>query len=377
MTPRRSPLAVLSLAWLAASCGGGGGGFQMPPVRVEVSAVQNEVVRDRFRALGTVEASEIVKVVSEVNAVARALPFAEGQPVRRAELLAQLDDAEIAAEALRAEALRDQARSSLDRVQQLHEQGAASPQERDDASAAFKVAEANLRLAEARLSKTRILSPLDGVIGRRLVSPGAFLRVGDPITEVAALDPVKVTFAAPERFAAHLRAGGTVQVTTTAYPGRRFAGHVQVVDPILDPGTRTVQLIATVPNRGRLLRPGMSADVSATLAERPAALTVPDEAVFAQGEQMFVYVVKPDSTVARQAVAIGSRDSARVEITHGLGAGDLVVRAGHQKLFDGARVQPVPEGGVAAAPGAPPAPAAQAPRARRGSAQAAPAGGAR
>jgi membrane fusion protein (multidrug efflux system) len=346
---RAAGALLLPLLALAAGCGRPAAGFKMPPVPVEVAEVQAEAVRDRFRAVGSIEADEIVKVVSELNAVARELPFLEGQSVKRGQLLAQLDDREIAAEAQRAEALRDQARTNLERVRQLHAQNAASSQELDDASAGFKVAEANLAVAEAQLSKTRIVSPLSGVAGRRQVSPGAFLRVGDSITEVASLDVVKVHFAAPERFVSQLRTGGHIDITSTAYPGETFHGQVRVVDPIVDEGTRTVQLVATVVNPGRKLRPGMSADVSATLSERPNALTVPDEALFAQGDQTFVFVVKADSTVARQAVLTGTRDSAKVEIAQGLTAGERIVRAGHQKLYDGAKVMPIPSATMAGA----------------------------
>jgi membrane fusion protein (multidrug efflux system) len=353
-TIRSAAGAALLLALLPA-CAQKQAGFQMPPTPVEVASVQTETVRDRFRALGSVEANEIVQIVSEVNAVARALPFAEGQVVHRGQVLARLDDDEIGAEARRADALRDQAKVNHERARQLFEEKAASPQELDDASAALKVAEANAELAHARLNKTRIVSPLEGVIGRRLVSPGAFLRIGDSITEVASIDQVKIRFAAPERYTAQLRTGSEVEITTTAEPGQIFIGKVNLVNPILDPETRTVQLVAIAPNPGRRLRPGMSADVSATLAERPGALTIPDEAVFAQGDQNFVYVVAAD-TVSLRPIGIASRDSARVEVAHGLAPGDVVVRAGYQKLYPGAHVMPVPSGGAgggAAGGGAP------------------------
>ena len=348
-TIRGAAWAALLLPLIPA-CASKKGGFQMPPTPVEVASVQTETVRDRFRALGSVEANETVQIVSEVNAVVRALPFTEGQVVRRGQLLARLDDDEIGAEARRADALRDQAKVNHERAQQLFEQKAASPQELDDASASLKVAEANAQLAHARLNKTRITSPLDGMVGRRLVSPGAFLRVGDSITEVASVDRVKIRFAAPERFTAQLRTGSEVEITTTAQPGQVFVGQVSLVNPILDPTTRTVQLVAIAPNPGRRLRPGMSADVSATLAERPGALTIPDEAVFAQGDQSFVYVVAAD-TVSLRPIGIASRDSARVEVSHGLAPGDVVVRAGYQKLYPGAHVMAVPSGGAAAAGG--------------------------
>ena len=335
-------LPGLGLAVLVVSCGGAKrGGFAMPPVPVEVADVSGGPMVDRFRALGTIEAREIVKVVNELNAVVRQMPFTEGQAVAKGALLAQLDDDEIKAEALRAEALRDQAKTNHARVRQLSDQNAASPQELDDASAALKVAEANFEVANVRLQKTRIRSPLSGLVGRRLVSPGTFLRTGEAITEVADVDVVKIAFAAPERYLGQLHKGAEVEVRTTAYPGVTFTGRISVVDPILDPETRTVQLVAEIPNPGRRLRPGLSADVSATLAERAHALTVPDEAVFAQGDSNYVFVVHADSTVGRRAVTLGSRDSSRAEVLQGLSDGDVVVRAGHQKLFDGARVMPL------------------------------------
>jgi membrane fusion protein (multidrug efflux system) len=342
----------LVVAPLAGCAGRAGGGFEMPPVAVEVAEVHGEGITDRFRAVGTIEAGEMVKIVNEISAVVRELPFAEGQRVKKGDPLARLDDSELVAELARAEALRDQARTNHQRVRQLVEQQAASQQELDDASSALKVAEANAVVARTRYEKAHIRSPLTGVAGRRLVSPGAYLAVGTPITEVASVDIVKVGFSAPERYLPQLRRRAIVTITTTAYPGEVFHGDISVVDPILDAATHTVQLVARIHNRGGKLRPGMSADVTATLGARPHALTVPDEAVFSEGNQSFVYLVKADSTVMRQAVLLGTRDSSRAEVTQGLKAGDRVVRAGHQKLFEGAHVTPVPAAETAAPAGA-------------------------
>ena len=90
---------------------------------------------------------------------------------------------------------------------------------------------------------------------------------------------------------------------------------------------RTVQLVARVVNRGGMLKPGMSGNVAVTLAERENALVVPDEAVFAEGAQSFVFKVNPDSTVSRTAISLGIRDSSRVEVVHGLEPGVRVVRS--------------------------------------------------
>ena len=121
-----------------------------------------------------------------------------------------------------------------------------------------------------------------------------------------------------------------------------------VVDPVLDPATRNASILARVANPDGRLRPGMSADVEVVLAVRRGAVAVPAEAVFAQGGRMLVFEVQPDSSVVRRTVVLGLRQRDLVEVVDGLTAGVRVVRAGHQKLFDGARVLPIVDDGAAA-----------------------------
>lgn len=348
------PLTVLVLFTLATgpSCigsargkaagAGPGGGMQMPPTPVEVAAVESREVRDQFHALGSLEAEDIVLVSSQAGGIVASLPFAEGRAVRSGDLLVKLDDREVAAELLRDEAQRDQARSNLHRAEKLADEKLIADQELEDARTALRVAEATAAASRARLDQMHVRAPWPGLVGRRRVSPGAYLHAGDPVTELARVDEMKVSFPAPERYLGHLALGTPVSVIVPAFPGRSFAGRVSVVDPVIDTQTRSVQLVAKIPNPGRTLRPGMSADVAVTLAQRPGALVVPDEAVFAEGSQSFVYLVKADSTVAKTPVTLGTRDAGTVEIVHGLGAGQQVVRAGQQKLYEGAHVMPVP-----------------------------------
>jgi len=279
-----------------------------------------------------------------------ALPFEEGQAVRAGSLIARLDDHEFAAASARAAAQRDQARSNYERAKKLIAQSAIPQQALDDAGTALKVAEADANLARARFNKTRIVAPFTGIAGRRRISRGAYVSSGDVITDLARVDEMKVAFAAPERYLSLLRSGVPVDITTPAFPDAHFPGRISVVDPVIDPQTRTVQLLARIPNPSRRLRPGMSANVSVTFAERPGALVVPDEAVFAQGAQNFVFVVGDSNKVTLAPVTLGTRDSSQVEIVHGLSAGQKIVRAGHQKLFPGAKVMPV--GGDAGGPAA-------------------------
>jgi membrane fusion protein (multidrug efflux system) len=354
--------AVALMAGCSRESQEGGGGFSMPPLPVETELVKAEPVVDRFTAVGSLEASESIVVVAEIDAIVVALPFREGQAIAAGGMIAQLDDDELAAQVARAEAIRDQRRATYERIANIVEQRAGAPQDLDDAAAALKVADAELELARARLAKTRISAPFPGIAGRRLVSRGAFLRSGTPITDLARIDELRVNFTAPERLLGRLRRGATVTITTTAFPDDELSGTIDVIDPVVDPATRSARVVARVANRDGLLRPGMSADVSVVLSERPDALTVSNEAVFVQRGQTLVYVVQPDSSVAPRPVSLGLRQVDRVEIVAGLEAGDRVVHAGHQKLFPGAKVVPIdaaagaqPRGAAATAAAAAPA----------------------
>jgi membrane fusion protein (multidrug efflux system) len=313
----------------------------MPPMPVEIAEARVQKVTDRFEAVGTIEAMEAITVVSEIDGTIVGLPFDEGAQIQKGALIAHLDDAQLAAELARAEALHAQSHVMYDRVKSVVDQKAGTPQDLDDAAAGLKVADANLALAKSRLSKTRIKAPFDGMIGARKVSIGTFLRAGQAIADLANIDDIRVNFSAPERFLAQLTRGAAVSVSTTAFPGYTVEGKITAIEPMLDPGTRSARIIARVPNPGRKFRQGMSANIATVLSERGSAVTIPGEAVFAVGNQSFVYIVKPDSTASRVAVTLGTRLPDVVEILQGLEPGIHVVQAGHQKLFEGAKVIPV------------------------------------
>lgn len=321
--------------------GAQGGGFTMPPMPVEIAEVKEQNVADKFEAVGTIEAIEAVTVVSEIDASVINIPFEEGSRIKRGDIIAQLDDSQLAAEVSRAEALYKQSQAVYKRVKSIVEQNAGAPQDLDDAEASLKVSEANLQLAKARLAKTRITAPFDGIVGSRKVSVGTFLRTGNAITELANLNEIRVSFSAPERFLSQLKKGAVVNVSSPVYPGHIVNGRIIAIEPIIDSDTRSAKVVARVQNPDQKFRPGMSANVSVVLNERSNALTIPNEAVFANGNQSFVYVVNADSSVKLTAITAGLQLSDIVEVLQGLQPGMKVIQAGHQKVYDGAKVMPV------------------------------------
>lgn len=317
------------------------GGFKMPPMPVETAKVTESTVTDPFEAVGTIEAEDAITVVAEIDATVIDLPFKEGAAIAKGGLIAQLDDIQLRAEEERAKAILEQRKVTYERIKTITDEGLGTAQSLDDAAAALKVAEADLALIRARLLKTRIVAPFAGIVGARRVSPGAFVRAGTPITDLAQLQRLRVTFSAPERYYASLQRGAEVKVSTTAYSGYELAGRVEVIEPIVDQATRRAKIIARIDNPGVKFRPGMSANVTVVLSERENALVIPNEAVFVEGNQALVFVIQADSTVARTPVELGTRLRDRVEVLNGVAAGTMVVRTGHQKLFPGAKVMPI------------------------------------
>lgn len=333
---------------------GGGGGMQMPPTPVETAQVEAGTVDNVFSTVGTIDAAEMVAIVSEIDGTVERLPFREGDPLPKGAVIAQLDDASLEADYRRAEAVRDQRHASFNRVKQVVDAGAGAPQDLDDAEAALRVADAEATLAQVRLSKARISAPFGGVIGPRSVSPGTFVRAGEPIAEMAQIGEIKVTFNLPERYLAQLHRGAEVKIVVPAYADEPVTGQVDVVDPILDADTRNVRVIARAPNpEGRLL-PGMSADVELVLERRESALTIPSQAVVGEGRDFFVYKVGEDGSAMRTTVTLGTRTATSVEVLSGLAQGDVVVTAGQQKLYPGAKVMPLGAMGAGGPPGGAP-----------------------
>lgn len=320
---------------------GSGQQFSMPPMPAEVVSVKMRKMTDTFEAVGTIEAIEEITVVSEIDAVIKSLPFKEGSFVKKGDLIAQLDDEQLAAEFARSEALYVQVQARYNRIKILAEMNLGSEQELDDALAGLKVAEANLKYSSSRLSKTKIIVPFDGIIGTRKVSVGAFIRTGQKITELANLNHIRVLFSVPERFLAELKTNSPIVIYSSVYPGYEVAGKIIAIEPILNSETRNVRVVGYLKNPGQKFRSGMSANIVVVLSERPNALVIPNQSVFANGNQSFVYVVQQDSSVVQVPVTLGLQLSDVVEVLNGLQIGMQVVQAGHQKIFPGSKILPV------------------------------------
>jgi membrane fusion protein (multidrug efflux system) len=319
---------------------GGPAGMQVP---VETAKVQVGPIQRRLTAVGSLRSNESVIVRPEVAGRIAEIRFDEGQRVAHGQPLVVLDDSIYRAELEEAQASLELSQANYDRALDLLKRGAGTTKARDETLAELRQDEAALTLAKARLDKTMIRAPFDGVAGLRKVSAGDFVDVGQDMVNLEQIDPLKTDFRVAEVYLGAVRSGQRIEVGVDAFAGETFAGEVYAIDPLIDESGRSVVLRARLPNPDGRLRPGLFARVTLVLNERNDAIQVPEQALVPQGQDQFVFRVV-DGKAALTKVTAGIRRDGMVEITDGLGPGDEVVTAGQLKIRDGAPVAPVPAG---------------------------------
>jgi len=337
--------------------GGPPGGFAMP---VEAAPVKVGPSRRDIVAIGSLRSTESVMIRPEFAGRIVELGFAEGQKVRKGQVLVRLDASVERAEVAQAQASLAFSKSNYERADELMKRGAGTQRALDEARWKLRNDEATVNLMQARLEKLVINAPFDGVAGLRRVGLGDFVNVGADIVNIEMIDPLKVDFRVPEIFLSAVRNGQPISVAVDAFPDRRFPGEVYAIDPQIDTAGRSIVIRARIANPDDALRPGLFARVTLTLAVRENAVFVPEESLIPMGSQHFVLkLIDPPAGApfppgAKQAkntpVKLGDRRKGEVEIVEGLAAGDTVVTAGVLKVRDGMPVQPVPSPPVAAAP---------------------------
>lgn len=354
---------------------GGAGG----PTPVEVVRLAPTVVKEDLQAVGSLRSNESVILRPEVSGRIASIGFKDGQLVRKGQLLIGLDATLNEAEVAQARAEYDLALSNLKRSEDLASRKFISSSAQETATSNAQVAEARLRLAQARLSKMRIVAPFDGSVGIRNVSLGDYVKDGTDLVNVEDVRLLKVDFRLPERNYSQVHVGQTIEVVADALPNERWQGRIEAINPKVDADGRSLEVRALLENTSGKLRPGMFVRVRVIVGERSNALLVPEEAIVPQGAEFFVFKVV-DGAARRVPVKIGVRRDAMVEILDGLSAGDQVVTAGMRLSRDGQPVRVLapgqggplkggPEAGKDAAPKTGDAPGAPKAGTPKGSAQ--------
>ena len=321
--------------------GGEGQGGGRPPVPVEVAAAFTDTVLDAIRATGEIEAVQSIDVRPEITGRLVGILAREGTEVARGTPLFKVDDAELKAEVAWLEAERDLAQQALARTRDLIQQNASSEADLEQAEANGRSAEARLDLQQVRLERTVVRAPFAGVVGQRYVSVGDYVTTSDRLTTLQTVDPQRAVFRVPERYAERLEMSQEITFRVAAVPDQELTGVVDFIDPIVELPARTITVKARVPNRNRVLKPGMFIEVRLTTEVRPDAVVVPEDAILPLQGADYVWVIAEGQAMRRE-VELGVRTPGFVEILSGVDAGEQVVVGGLERLTEGAPAAPIP-----------------------------------
>ena len=311
-------------------------------VSVLTTTIAPRDFNDQFTALGTARAAESIQGTPRIASVISRIHFTEGQEVTAGQLLVELDSKEIAADLAVAEASLRQSRSQFLRSQQLADTRIISESQLEELEAKMTMDEAQVQAAKARLDNASVRAPFAGTLGLRRVSLGNLVGPDAVITTLDDTRSIRLEFTVPENFLAEMHKGMEIEAASIVYPGRPFRGSVISIDSRVDPVTRSVTVIAGIPNPERLLKPGMFLTVGLERGHRQV-LMVPEEALSPRQGKQYVFLVQDGRAVERE-VEIGARSPGLVEVRAGLAAGDVIVTEGIQRLRDGVPVQVLASG---------------------------------
>ena len=336
--------------------GGGAGG----PVPVTVATAARRDVPVTLKAIGTVEASNTVKVRARVGGELMRMAFTEGQEVRTGDLLFTLDARpyESALQSAQADSARSAAQSVSaqareQRYAELTGKDYVTKQDFDEAKANAAALRATLQANAAAVRNARlnlgyctIRAPISGRTGTVSARQGSLVSANDPnpLVVIQQVVPVQVAFAVPEQRLPEIRryaAEGTLRVRAAAGGNDNSVreGVLAFIDNAVDRNTGTILLKATFPNEDQVLWPGQFVDVTLVLTIMKDAVVVPSPAVQKGQRGDFVYVVKPDQTVGMQPVTVSMTLDDSVVLSEGVQPDDRVVTDGQLRLSPGAKVE--------------------------------------
>jgi membrane fusion protein, multidrug efflux system len=324
----------------------------MPAEAVSTAVAKEEDWPPTLTAVGSLSAVQGVTVSAELDGKVTEIAFEAGTKVKAGDLLVRQDAAAEMAQLRSAEAGVVLARLNRDRSRELLAKATISQSQLDADNAAYEQAVAAADNLRAAIEKKTMRAPFAGRLGVRLINLGQFLKAGDPIVSLQALNPIFADFYVPQQEISNLAAGLAVELTSDTLPGKTVKGVVTAINPDIDVATRNVRVQATAQNPSELLRPGMFVQVSVQLPATNKVVTIPATSILyaPYGDTVFIVEDKPNAAgepespkvkvVRQQVVRLGASRGDFVAVTSGLKPGETVVSVGAFRLRPGMAVNP-------------------------------------
>ncbi|MEZ4912118.1 MAG: efflux RND transporter periplasmic adaptor subunit [Saprospiraceae bacterium] len=290
---------------------------------------KESILSDAIQVTGSVLANEEVELRSEISGRVTGIYFSEGSFVKKGQLLVQVNDDELKAQAKKIEVEMELQREREDRQKQLLTAKAISQDEFDITSTNVKLLQANLDILQSQIKKTQILAPFSGKIGLKHISIGSIITTSTTIASLQETNPIKLDFNIPEKYN-HLVKTGSQVTFTLANSTKNYTATVHAKEPKIDPQTRTVSIRAKASNPNQELVPGAFAEIKMKISQQYKAIKIPTVAYIPDINGAKVLSVK-DGKVKPIPVKAGTRTENDIEVT-GISVGDTILTSGILQL---------------------------------------------
>jgi RND family efflux transporter MFP subunit len=320
---------------------------------IKVMEAQTGNIAKLVRYSGILQAWQKAIILSEVAGKVKSITAKVGDSLEPGSPILKIDDEmlkytveQAEANVLQLEANHETSERELARKKSLFKNRVISDFEFDIARAKKKAdralldsAKASLKMARRDLRETLITSPIRGILAERTVDIGTNVSLGTKVATVVEIDRVKIRVGVSEKEIAEMKEGLEVSVETDAYHGKSYIGSVYSVGTKADDATLSFPVeIVVVNNQGAVLKPGMVARAAIKTGTYENAISLPQEPVMENEGRHFVWTVKADRAHKVLIIPIDLVGS-DIILKEGLKPGQLVVVSGHERLFEGCRVQ--------------------------------------
>lgn len=328
--------------------------FQGAQIAVETAVVKRQDIVPTLLFSANLDPIWSADISPKIDSRLDVLNVDEGDYVKAGDVIAQMDVLELAAQAYQFEGALYEARSDsenaridLERNERLYTQNAISKRDLDNARSKNDMARGRLVSAQGALNVLRekldastIRAPKTGVVTKRYLHAGYYVKSGSPIVSIADTTTLLAKADISEGQIGNIYMDAQADVTVEAYPGQSFKGAVSRISPMADLPARTFKTEITIPNTDGQLRAGMFATVAIRGKVRNNAIVIPQTAIVMREDQKTVYIVNSENVVQQVLLETGAVEEGNIEIIKGLSEGDVIVTGGQNKLRQGAKILP-------------------------------------